>query len=92
MIADCFHHRRGAGVSDREAFAGHAVEVSLSARCAVKNDVAHQNVFFRLEGRIPRGIDDELASRESFADVIVGFALQAQRDAFGQEGSETLPR
>ena len=38
-----------------------------------------------------RGAQDQTATREPLADVVVGVAVEAQGDAAGQEGPEALP-
>src|SRR5438552_18958270 len=90
MIADTLHHRGRAGIAHREAFAGHAVEVSLAAGGAVKRDVAGDDIFLRHETRSLGRIDDQFAAGESLAAVIVSVALQSERDAFGQKCPEAL--
>ena len=49
MIADAFHHRRGARVSHRESLSGDAVEIGLAASGAIQNGIADQDVFLRQE-------------------------------------------
>ena len=92
VIADAFDHRRRAGVADREALAGHAVEEGLAAGRAVEHHVADQDVLFRQERRsLAADRRSDLAAGEAFADVIVGVAFEFERDALGQERAEALP-
>ncbi len=83
VIAYAFHHGGGAGVAHRESLAGHAVEECLAAGGAVKHYVAHQDVFLGLELRGFGRIYNQLAARETLADVIVGVAFEHQRHALG---------
>ena len=45
VIADAFHHGRGAGIAHGKALAGHAVEEGFAAGGAVEAHVADQNIF-----------------------------------------------
>src|SRR5439155_16839713 len=56
----------------------------------VESDVADDDVVFGLEERAGRRIDGEAATRETLANVIVGIALQLQRDALGEKRPEAL--
>ena len=90
MIADRFDNRSHAGIPDGETFARHAADVNFAAGRAVKGDIANDDVFLWLEGRALRRIDDNLAARQAFADVIVGVAFEAQRHTPRNEGTEAL--
>ncbi len=91
VIADAFHHRRGAGIAHREAFARAAVEERFAGGRSVEHHVADQDILLRQEGGIARRIDDDLAAGQALAHVIVGVAFQFQRDARRQKRSEALP-
>ena len=90
MVADAFDDGADAAVADAEAFTGRAVDVSFAAGRAVEGDVADDDVVFRREDRFPRRRYDDLATRQAFAEVIVGIAFQGQCQAMGDEGAETL--
>ena len=92
MVAHALDHGEGPAVAHGKTLPGHSAEVRLAARGAVEDDVAHQDVLLGHEGRLARRIDDELAAREALADVVVGIALEGQRDAPGHEGAEALAR
>ena len=49
MIADAFDHGGRAGIANREALAGYAVEKCFAAGSAVEDNVAHEYAFFRQE-------------------------------------------
>ena len=61
---------------------------------AVEDDVAGDDVLLGLERRrrVGRGAQDQTATGEPLADVVVGVAVEAQGDAAGQEGPEALAR
>ena len=51
MIADAFDDGHGAAVADGESLADQAVDKHFAGRGAVKERVAGDDVFFRIEGR-----------------------------------------
>ena len=57
---------------------------------AVQRDVADDDVLLGDERRAPRRIHDDLAARQSLADVVVRVALERQRDAARHERAEAL--
>src|ERR1039458_6247402 len=67
MVAHGFHHGSGAGVPHGKAFPRHAIEESLTAGSAVKDNVTYQDVLFRLEGRISWRVDGKLAAGTTMA-------------------------
>ena len=81
VVADALDDHRGAAVADAEPLAGDAADVTLAAGRAVEGDVADDDVLLRLERRQRRRVDDQLAARQALADVVVGVAVQPQRDA-----------
>ena len=44
----------------------------------------------KLGGGVERRAHDEAAAGQALADVVVGVAVEAQRDAAGHEGAEAL--
>src|SRR5262249_39634712 len=90
VVADRQDHGLQSAVADAEALADHAADVRLAARRAVEGHVADDDVVHRPEGRFARRRDDDFATREALADVIVSVALQHQRDALRYERAETL--
>src|SRR6185437_5837673 len=47
VIAHAFNNSRSAGVADCESLAGDAVEEDLARRCAIEDDIANEDRFFR---------------------------------------------
>ena len=92
MVAHTLHHRRGAGVANREPFAGHAVEERLTAGGAVQHHVAHQDIVLRHKRRRAWRIDDNAAAGEALAHIVVGVAFQHQSHARGEKRAEALTR
>ena len=80
----------GAAVPDGEPLAGPAPEEGFAAGRPVERHVAHDHVLGPRETGLRRRGDDQLAAGESLADVVVGVAPDAERDAPGQEGPEAL--
>ena len=90
VIADAFNNGGGAGVADREALAGDAVQEDFAAGGAVENDVADEDAFFRQEAGGLRRIGDDASAGEAFAEVVVGVAFKFERDAVGNECAKAL--
>ena len=92
VVADALDDRGGAGVAHAEPLAHDATEVGLAAGGAVERDVAGDDVLLGGELRLAVGEARELAAREPLAGVVVGVALEPQRDAAGHERAEALTR
>ena len=82
VVADAFDNGDRAAVPYGKAFAGHAMNISFSARCAVKIDVARNDIAVRDETSASFArIDDDFPAGKPFAHVVVRVALKLQRDA-----------
>src|SRR5262245_23080073 len=92
VVADTLDHGLGAAVAHREALARGALEVGLAGGGAVERDVAGDDVLGRVEGRAARYRDDDLRAGEALAAVVIGVALDPQRDPARAEGAEALAR
>src|ERR1051325_6911883 len=90
VITDGFDDGVDAAVTHAEAFAGHASNVSLAGRSAVEGDVAGDDVRLGHEGGASGRIKDDFPAGQTFAEIIVGVALQNPGQAPGHEGAETL--
>src|SRR5690606_35011727 len=88
--ADALDDRAGARVAHAEALAGQAAEERLAAGGAVEHDVADRDVLLRAVGGVGRRADDERAAGEPLAGVVVGVAVQRERDAVRQPAAERL--
>ena len=92
MVAHALDHRRGAGVADTEPLTGHAPDKGFAGGCAVQGHVADDDIFLGLEFALFRRVDDELAAGKALAEIVVGVALQLQRQALGDKCAEALTR
>ncbi len=90
MIADPFHDRVDAAVPDAETFPGPAAQVSFAAGAAIERHIAGDDTFLGGKSRAGRGINDDFPTRKAFAEVIVGIALEQERQPAGDEGAQTL--
>ncbi len=88
VLADAFDNGESAAVADGEAFARASGDEKLAGSGAVENSVAGENVAAAGSGKSRR--DGDGAAGETFADVIVGFAFEAEGDAFGEKCAEAL--
>src|SRR5262249_53183140 len=90
VVADREHDRIDAAVAHAEALARQAANVRLAARGAVKGNVADNHVFHRAVGGLFGRVDDDLAARQTLADVIVGVAFEHHRHAVRHKRREAL--
>lgn len=91
MVARTLDDNLDAAVAHGEALARDAADVRFPARRAVEGGVADDDIVLRREGRLRRRSDDDLAAGKALADVVVGVALQRERDALRHERAEALP-
>src|SRR5690606_1365016 len=92
MVADTFDHRVCARVATAESLADHTLEERFTSRRAVEKHVAGDDVLGRLERRIGRGANDHATAGETLAGIVVRITLDADLDASGKPGAETLTR
>ena len=90
VVAGPFDDGLRPAVADAEPLAGPAAEERPAARRPVERDVADQDVVLGDEPRRPGREDDDLAAGEPLADVVVGVALERQRDPARHERAEAL--
>src|ERR1700758_5572052 len=90
MVSNALDDRRRTGIADREAFSGNSVEKRLAARSAVQGHIADDDVLFRREAGTARRIYDKPSTRKALSDIVVGFALERERDPVREERSQTL--
>ncbi len=90
IVAHRLDDRIRAAVAHGKALARHAADVRLTARRTVKADVADDDVLLRNERGPGRREHDDLAARESLAEVIVGVAFECKRHATRHERAEAL--
>ena len=81
VVAHALDDRGGTGVAHAEPLPHDAAEVGLATGGAVERDVAGDDVVLGDEGRVAVGVHRELAARQALARVVVGVALEPQRDA-----------
>src|SRR5208337_1595352 len=91
VVANAFNNRGGAGIAYRKALPGHAVEVRFTAGRAVQAYVADKNILLRGELGGPWWIENQFSARKSFADIVVGLALQRQCYPVRQKRAKALP-
>src|SRR5947208_9564453 len=90
VVADSLHNRGRTGIADGEALACNAAEESLAASGTIEHDITDQNIFFRSKARLLRRIHDQPATGESFANVVIGIALERHRHALSEKCAEAL--
>src|SRR6476659_1782483 len=90
MLSDSLDHCQRAAVAYREALSRSARNVEFSGSCAVEHRVAHQ--YVAAQGSFVPCSDGERATAQTFSDVIIRFAQQAEFHARDEESSEALPR
>ena len=90
VIADALDDRGRAGVAHAEALADHTADERFARRGAVQHDVAGDDVVLGGERRVAVRPDDHPTARQALGRVVVGVALEPQRDAPRQERAEAL--
>ena len=91
VVADALDHRGRAGVAHAEALAHDTADEHLAVGRAVEDHVARDDVLLGHELRDARRAQHQRAAREALAEVVVGVALEPQRDAARHERAEALP-
>src|SRR5690242_15926130 len=79
MLADALDDRNGSAVTDGETLADLSCDEELAGGGAVQHRVAGEHVA--AFGSVLTGVDDDGATGEAFADVIVRFTVKIQREA-----------
>ena len=92
VVAHALDDGRGPGVADAEPLPHVAAEEHLAGRGAVADHVARDDLLAGVEGGRPVGPDDDPAAGETLGDVVVGVALEPQRDARGAGTRRTTAR
>ena len=90
VVADTFDDCDRAAVPYREPLAGDAGEVRFAGCRSVQHGVADENRLIGNELRGARVPDDKAAAGKSLADVVVGFALQLERESARGKRAEAL--
>src|SRR3954470_9678859 len=92
VVADAFHHRHRAAVANGEPLTSDAGDVRL-ARCrAIQGGIPDQHRLIGYELRRLRVPNDQTPARQTLADVVVGFALQLERESARGKGAKALAR
>src|SRR5262245_13949384 len=91
MVPNGFYYGSYAAVADPEALASHATDICFATGCPIKRHVADNDVVFWHKGRAGRGIEDDLAARQSLAKIVIGIPFQFQGDPWGHKSAKTLP-
>ena len=90
VISNSLYNGVGSAVADGETLSGDSPEKCFSGGGAIKNGVSNQDVFFRFEGRLLRGINDQSSAAEPFAGIVVGVSFQLQGYPLGKKSTEAL--
>src|SRR3546814_14022682 len=90
MVTDALDHQGGTRVAHREPFAGLSPQEHLTRRGPVADRVPGDHLLRGIERRGAVGAYDDPPAREALADVVVGVALEAQRDPLRHDGTEGL--
>src|SRR5882757_5660334 len=90
MLPDAFHNRQRATIANRKPLPSSSTDVKLPGSRAVQHGVSGQHIATPRSRRSRR--NSNRSAGKPFADVIVRFPSQFQRDAVRQECPETLPR
>ena len=91
MVAGAFDHRNGARITHGETLTRDTAEIAFTIDRTIEHGIADDDRFFRhdLLGFFRR-IDNQLATRQTLADIVIGFAFEFERHAMGNPGTKTL--
>src|ERR1700693_841200 len=90
VVADPLNHGQRAGISDTESLGGLPAEIRLALDGSVKGNVADEDVLLRAERGSPRGINDDAASGQPLADIVVGVPFKFDCHSVRQPRAQTL--
>ena len=89
MVAHAFHHRPGAAVAYRKAFAGPACNEGISAGRAVQRYIADQDILL-FPYAVRRRAHRQRSAGQALAEIVVGGSVQGDFLSFRQECAEGL--
>ena len=92
VVADALDHCVRVRVAHGEALAAEAADVGLAAGGPVERDVADDHILLWRIRHALRRDDDHASARESFGEVVVGVAFEAERRSGRQPRGEALSR
>src|SRR5688572_8531120 len=90
MVAGAFDDGGSARIPHGEALAADTAEIALPGDGAVKHGVADDDRLLRDDAGILRGTHDDAAAGKALADIVVGLALEVERDAMREPSAEAL--
>ena len=92
MVACTFHHSDGTRIAHSKAFTHTTVHIEFAAGGTIQSRVAGNDVVLCHEVRTAsdRWQDADAPSRESLAEVVIGFAFQTNVQTLHSEGTERL--
>mmetsp|Transcript_84330 Transcript_84330/g.217162 ORF Transcript_84330/g.217162 Transcript_84330/m.217162 type:complete len:241 (+) Transcript_84330:2188-2910(+) len=92
VVACAFNNGSAARVAHGEALGGDAGHEGRAACRTVERRVASKDGLMALERRLTRLVDDQPASAEALANVVIGVALKLERDTRREEVAKGLAR
>src|SRR6185312_3777097 len=92
VVAGALDDRDSARVPDREALAGHALEIRFAGDRPVQHRVADDDVIRRLQLAGARLAHDHPPAAQALADIVVGVAEQLDRYAMCQKRAKAAAR
>src|SRR5580693_3172869 len=90
MIARALDDGGDTRIAHREALARDTLEIGLASDRAVQHGVADNDIFGRFAARLGRLAHDQAPARQALAGVVVGVAVELQRDAVREERAKAL--
>ena len=90
VVAESFDNCFDAGITNAETFASHACDVGFTRSRSVEANVASDDVFVSYEWRGFVWANNNLAARESFAEIVISIADHGESHALRAERTERL--
>src|SRR6185295_1827466 len=92
MISNAFHHSRCTGVTNTKSLSGPAPYKHSSGSSTVQSNVSNNNIPVRIVFDPLVRIDSNPGTGKTFAEIVIGIALEFESDTIGCKGTKTLPR
>jgi len=90
MIANSFYHRSGTAVPDSKSFSCNSGDKNFSTGSTIEYCISNDDILIRFKGGTLGRNHDNLATGQTFSQIVVGVTLQVKFYTGNQEGSKAL--
>ena len=90
MISNPFNNSTCTAITNAKTLSSMTSKINLSTSRTIKTNVTNDYIVFSFKTRFSRRIDDDIPSRQTFANIIIGISFQLNTNAFSQKSTKTL--